>query len=38
MTMNKEDSGQGPWCDRFCPKDLDLFANILAVLQEFSLE
>jgi hypothetical protein len=35
--MNKEDSGPRAWFSRFCPKDLDLFADILGVLQECSL-
>jgi hypothetical protein len=35
--MNKEDSGPRAWFSRFCPKDLDLFADILVVLQECSL-
>lgn len=38
MTMDKEESRPGAWCDRFCPKDFDFFAGILAVRQEFSLD
>jgi len=35
--MNKEDSGPRASFSRFCPKDLDLFAATLVVLQECSL-
>jgi hypothetical protein len=36
--MNKEDSRPRAWFSRSGPKDLDLFAAILVVLQECSLD